>query len=264
MGSLGQVAPRLEDPSVKRTEAPPPRTFGEAQQLALPASIGAKVAHVRREAAKGQSRPHHCHADGCDRQCPPAYFMCPRHWRMVSAPLQRAVWRGYAIAQERGEADVSREYLQITRRAIVAVALIERRGRRVLCFGSRSWTSVEIVESALLLAAPSAVIEGEAAGAGVISGELARRRRVHVDPFPIDRRFDGSGSLAPKRRNERQLREGAPDVGLGFVVGALGSRLTPGSRDMLERLLAAGVWTAIYRDGGSIESEGSMRRLARR
>lgn len=84
--------------------------------------IGKKVAHVRREVRKGQSRPHHCHARGCTKQVPPAHFMCAKHWNMVPRDLQRLVWKHYNAGQETGDAEVSQEYLDATDRAIAAVA----------------------------------------------------------------------------------------------------------------------------------------------
>jgi len=42
---------------------------------------------------------HTCHARGCGTPCRPVYLMCPRHWRMVHAKLQRAVWRTYRPGQ---------------------------------------------------------------------------------------------------------------------------------------------------------------------
>jgi hypothetical protein len=84
-----------------------------------------KASYVRREVAKGQSRPHHCHAFECERQVPPAYFMCTKHWRLVPRRPQAAVWRHYNPGQEKGEADVSAEYLRVADEAIQAVAEAE-------------------------------------------------------------------------------------------------------------------------------------------
>lgn len=91
-------------------------------ELAAPRS---KAAYVRNEVAKGQSRPHHCHANGCTRQVPPALFMCAKHWRLVPPELQRAIWRLYNPGQEKGSADVSREYVDVAKAAIAAVAAAE-------------------------------------------------------------------------------------------------------------------------------------------
>lgn len=42
---------------------------------------------------------HHCHARGCSSTCPPEHLMCRRHWAMVPANLQRAVWNTYRPGQ---------------------------------------------------------------------------------------------------------------------------------------------------------------------
>lgn len=42
---------------------------------------------------------HHCHARGCTKSVRPELLMCVRHWRMVPANVQRAVWRTYRQGQ---------------------------------------------------------------------------------------------------------------------------------------------------------------------
>jgi hypothetical protein len=83
-----------------------------------------KKAHVR-AASKRPHRDHHCHARGCPKKTPPAYFMCPAHWRMVPRDLQAQVWDLYNAGQEDGQANVSREYLEVTDKAIAVVATKE-------------------------------------------------------------------------------------------------------------------------------------------
>jgi len=87
-------------------------------------NLSQKKAHVR--AAK-QTRRHHCHAKGCDKQVKPALFMCARHWYMVPKNLRDQVWEHYSLGQEHGSAEVTEEYLQVTEAAIRAVA--EKEGR---------------------------------------------------------------------------------------------------------------------------------------
>lgn len=87
-----------------------------------------KKAHVAasvREAATTGHRPHTCHAKGCGKQVPPAFFMCGRHWKMVPYKLQQAVWREYNAGQEDGNADVSEMYLKVTDEAVAYVAKLE-------------------------------------------------------------------------------------------------------------------------------------------
>lgn len=42
---------------------------------------------------------HHCHARGCSASIPPKLLMCGRHWGMVPAKLQVAVYRHYRDGQ---------------------------------------------------------------------------------------------------------------------------------------------------------------------
>lgn len=90
-------------------------------------TIAAKKAHVAREARKPH-RAHRCHAEGCERDVPPVYFMCPRHWRMVPREMQARIWATYNSGQENGDADVTEAYLEAHREATEAVARAE--GRR--------------------------------------------------------------------------------------------------------------------------------------
>lgn len=64
---------------------------------------------------------HHCHALRCRTKVRPELLMCPRHWRMVPIPLQRAVYRHY----RRGQCDdmeVTQAYLDAADAAINVVA----------------------------------------------------------------------------------------------------------------------------------------------
>lgn len=79
-----------------------------------------KAAYVR-ERSKGAQSEHHCHARGCKAQVPPAKFMCPRHWAMIPAELQRAVWQHFRPGQEISK-DPGGNYLRAAKAAIDAVA----------------------------------------------------------------------------------------------------------------------------------------------
>lgn len=71
---------------------------------------------------------HTCHAQGCETAVPPKPLMCLKHWRMVPRELQRAVWATYRPGQEIDKRP-SREYLEIARAAIQAVAMKEEHAR---------------------------------------------------------------------------------------------------------------------------------------
>jgi len=68
---------------------------------------------------------HRCHAQGCTVAVPPRLLMCRRHWRMVPAPLARAVWATYVPGQEIRK-DPTITYLEAAQAAVAAVAEKER------------------------------------------------------------------------------------------------------------------------------------------
>jgi hypothetical protein len=69
---------------------------------------------------------HLCHATDCQREVPPAKFMCPKHWHALPDRMQRAVWGAYVPGQEIRK-DPSAQYLRVTREAIGYLEEIEGR-----------------------------------------------------------------------------------------------------------------------------------------
>jgi hypothetical protein len=45
------------------------------------------------------TRPHTCHARGCEVPVKPELLMCYAHWRKVPSQVQRAVWAAYRPGQ---------------------------------------------------------------------------------------------------------------------------------------------------------------------
>lgn len=70
-----------------------------------------KVRHVKRA---GQSRNHHCHWPGCDKQVPPAKWGCYPHWMKLPKRLRDKIWDTYEIGQE-VDMTPSRAYLDVAR-----------------------------------------------------------------------------------------------------------------------------------------------------
>jgi len=56
-----------------------------------------KADYVR---SQGQTRNHHCHWTGCDRQVPPAVWGCKQHWYALPKPLRDRIWRAFRPGQE--------------------------------------------------------------------------------------------------------------------------------------------------------------------
>jgi len=67
---------------------------------------------------------HICHALGCSVRCKPEFLLCGRHWGLVPAKLQRAVWATYRRGQC-DDKDPSEEWHEAADAAIAAVALQE-------------------------------------------------------------------------------------------------------------------------------------------
>ncbi|HQS18641.1 hypothetical protein [Reyranella sp.] len=68
-----------------------------------------KVRHVL---SAGQTREHHCHWPGCEKQVPPAMWGCRMHWYMLPKDLRDKVWRAYRPGQE-ATMTPSRDYLDV-------------------------------------------------------------------------------------------------------------------------------------------------------
>lgn len=75
--------------------------------------IGEKKDHVRRA---GQTRDHHCHWPGCDKQVPPAKWGCYEHWMRLPKAMRDRIWAAYRIGQERNGTP-SLEYIEAARAA---------------------------------------------------------------------------------------------------------------------------------------------------
>lgn len=68
-----------------------------------------KASHVR---SAGQTRPHHCHWTGCERNVPPAMWGCREHWFRLPKRLRDRVWAAYRPGQEE-DGDVSATYFAV-------------------------------------------------------------------------------------------------------------------------------------------------------
>lgn len=58
---------------------------------------------------------HHCHFPNCGRKTPAKLWGCRVHWYMLSAELQKLIWRTYRPGQEIDKRP-SREYIEAARR----------------------------------------------------------------------------------------------------------------------------------------------------
>jgi hypothetical protein len=70
---------------------------------------------------------HTCHARGCAVFVKPEFLMCGRHWKMVPARIQRAVYRHYRPGQC-DDMNPSKEWHEAANAAIGTVAKRESYG----------------------------------------------------------------------------------------------------------------------------------------
>ena len=59
--------------------------------------MNSKAAYVR---SQGQTRDHHCHWPGCDKQVPPAQWGCKQHWFRLPKNLRDKIWATFRPGQE--------------------------------------------------------------------------------------------------------------------------------------------------------------------
>jgi hypothetical protein len=73
--------------------------------------IAKKVEYVL---TQKQTRNHHCHWPGCDKQVPPAKWGCRQHWYMLPKQLRDRIWRTFQPGQE-VNATPSGDYVAVAR-----------------------------------------------------------------------------------------------------------------------------------------------------
>lgn len=71
--------------------------------------IHEKVEYVK---SQGQTRNHHCHWPGCNKQVAPALWGCRPHWYSLPKYLRDKIWATYKIGQEVNMTP-SREYMEV-------------------------------------------------------------------------------------------------------------------------------------------------------
>ena len=112
---------------------------------------------------------------------------------------------------------------------------------RVLVCGSRTYDAYGIMERRLeMIPPPVVIIEGEAKGADIMARRIAVRLGYVVVRFPAN--WGRYGNRAGPIRNQQMLDDGRPDRVLAFCD----ERLTPGTKDMVDRARKAGVPTEVY------------------
>ncbi len=112
---------------------------------------------------------------------------------------------------------------------------------RLLVCGDRNWSDGSAIRETITRFQPKIVIEGCANGADKLAGIVGDELGIEVLRFPAD--WDKYGKAAGPIRNSQMLREGKPDVVIGFHYKIDESK---GTRDMLTRAKKAGKATFIF------------------
>jgi hypothetical protein len=112
---------------------------------------------------------------------------------------------------------------------------------KLLICGDRNWSDGNAVREVIAKFQPAFVIEGEARGADILARLSAEAMGIEVKRFPAD--WEKYGRAAGPIRNSQMLKEGRPDVVVGFHYKIDESK---GTRDMLTRAKKAGKATFIF------------------
>ncbi len=76
---------------------------------------------------------HRCHARGCTARTPPEKLLCPKHWRMVPAIIQRDVYAHYRP----GQCDDKQPSVEWHRAADAAIGHVAVQEKRVFTLAER-------------------------------------------------------------------------------------------------------------------------------
>lgn len=71
-----------------------------------------KASKARYVVRQAQTRNHHCHWPGCEKQCPPAMWGCLRHWKLLPKILRDKIWLTFEPGQEKNYTP-SRAYVRV-------------------------------------------------------------------------------------------------------------------------------------------------------
>jgi hypothetical protein len=112
---------------------------------------------------------------------------------------------------------------------------------RLLICGDRDWSGGDVIREIIARFQPDVIIEGEARGADTLARLAGENLGIEVLRFPAD--WDTYGKAAGPIRNSQMLREGKPDVIIGFHYNINESK---GTRDMLTRAKKAGKAAFIF------------------
>lgn len=111
---------------------------------------------------------------------------------------------------------------------------------KILITGSRHWTNLDVIETAILAAKPDVVIHGAAQGADFIAEAICKRHQINYRGYPA--KWKTYGKPAGPRRNVEMLHKEHLEGG-GFIdlVLAFPMKGSIGTYDMIELAEHAGI-----------------------
>jgi len=112
---------------------------------------------------------------------------------------------------------------------------------RLLICGDRNWSDGNAIREVIEKFKPLIIIEGECSGADTLARLSAETMGIEVLRFPAD--WEKYGRAAGPIRNSQMLKEGNPDIVVGFHYKIDESK---GTKDMLTRAKKAGKPTFIF------------------
>jgi hypothetical protein len=107
---------------------------------------------------------------------------------------------------------------------------------KLLICGDRWWKDKELIKKYIEYFKPTVLIEGEARGADTLARMVAEELGIPVEKYPAD--WNTHGKKAGPIRNRQMLKEGKPDMVIGFHDDLENSK---GTKDMLKISTKAGI-----------------------
>jgi hypothetical protein len=107
---------------------------------------------------------------------------------------------------------------------------------KLLICGDRWWKDKELIKKYIEYFKPTVLIEGEARGADTLARMVAEELGIPIEKYPAD--WNTHGKKAGPIRNRQMLKEGKPDMVIGFHDDLENSK---GTKDMLKISTKAGI-----------------------
>jgi hypothetical protein len=116
---------------------------------------------------------------------------------------------------------------------------------RLLICGDRRWYDKVAIKRVVEKFQPNVIIEGEAPSADSLAREVGEEMNIAVEKYPAN--WEKFGRAAGPIRNSQMLKEGKPDVVVGFHYNINESK---GTKNMLAQAKQKGKPAFLYSGSG--------------